>query len=355
MNVEENRAILENFLRRWPKSSVEKMQLSEYVGVHDKDTFTYWVETRTRPLGSIKGSYSDKFGIYRRIDVSKHPQNRNNDEEYTWLYKYGETREEAFRSIKEFLLQTINYADSGKFAAIDSIPLTPMFKWKVASLYSNERLVPIFRHETLLSIAEAYGMAQNPQPAVSQIQQLLIAKKPAGADIYSYMAALYERYGRRPRENAPTQAGSSAKERPRRKPSKKKGISPQPRSGTQSYIAEQKHNKIQETLYHRLIAEHGESAVRLEEDWVDIKVLLPAEIILYEIKAAAYASECVRQALGQLIGYLFNDTDARPKRVVIVGQYPPNESERRFIEFVSSILNVQFCYESVDYTLNNNN
>jgi hypothetical protein len=41
--------------------------LGEYVDVEDKDIFTYWVETKMRDLGSMKGlPGSIKFGIYRR-------------------------------------------------------------------------------------------------------------------------------------------------------------------------------------------------------------------------------------------------------------------------------------------------
>jgi 5-methylcytosine-specific restriction protein B len=65
MNLEEKQQLLEEFLERWPESAVRSMTLSDYVGVEDKDTFTYWVETKMRPLGSIKGAYSTKFGIYQ--------------------------------------------------------------------------------------------------------------------------------------------------------------------------------------------------------------------------------------------------------------------------------------------------
>jgi 5-methylcytosine-specific restriction protein B len=63
MNTEEKREILNVFLERWPEAVVKGMMRNNYVGVEDKDTFTYWVETNTQALGSIKGWDSIKFGI----------------------------------------------------------------------------------------------------------------------------------------------------------------------------------------------------------------------------------------------------------------------------------------------------
>jgi len=195
MNLEEKQELLAQFLERWPESAVERLTLPQYVGVRDKDTFTYWVETLTRPLGSIKGTFSDKFGIYLRSKPAKLSKNRTNDNQYTWMPRLGKSRQEAFRTVKQELLSIIRFAATGDFAKIDGIHLHQMFKWKVASLYSNERLVPIFKQEVLSRIADAYGLATTSKTQTSEIHALLINRKPSDQDIYSYMEALYERYG----------------------------------------------------------------------------------------------------------------------------------------------------------------
>jgi 5-methylcytosine-specific restriction protein B len=82
MELEEKQEILEEFLERWPESKVRAMTLSDYVGVGDKNTFTYWVETKTRALGSIKGWDSIKYGIYRRSKPEKQNKNHQNDASY---------------------------------------------------------------------------------------------------------------------------------------------------------------------------------------------------------------------------------------------------------------------------------
>ena len=62
----EKQQLWDSFLARWPRERLSNMTLSEYVSINDQDTFTYWLETKTRSLGSIQGNTSAKFGIYKR-------------------------------------------------------------------------------------------------------------------------------------------------------------------------------------------------------------------------------------------------------------------------------------------------
>jgi hypothetical protein len=349
MDTEQKQKILEEFLERWPGSVVRKMTLSDYVGVLDKNTFTYWVETKTRALGSIKGWDSIKFGIYRRSKPEKRNKNYPNDDLYTWMSRFGLNREEAFEAVKKTILDIIEFAERGEFAKIDTLRLPDLFKWKVASLYSNERLVPIFKHDVLLRLAAAYGLNIFTEPRVSEIHEVLISNKPTSQDIYSYMDELYEQYGTdHHQQGASPPEGDKVRVRKRRttrKAATSKNVLPQTRSQARSYIADLKHNKIQEALRLKLIEQHGEDAVFLEKNWVDVKVVLTNEIIFYEVKSASYASDCIEEALGQILGYVFNDEDSRKKRIVVVGQYPPNTDDQRFIEYVKSTVKIEFGYE----------
>jgi len=351
MEIEERQEVLEKFLERWPESAVREMTLGDYVGVANKDTFTYWVETYTRPLGSIKGGFSSKFGIYRRRDAEKTSQNRQNDDEYTWLPKFGENREDAFKAVKAEIIHIIDFAGRGEFAKIDDLHLPDLFKWKVASLYSNERLVPIFKWDVLVKIAAAYGLKVTRRTKVSEIHQIFINNKPSNLDIYSYMEALYAEYGSEHRDE-PGSPKAPKDPPPKRSQLRKsvqtKNVVPQVRTRAGSYIAEMKHNKLQMALQQRLIKQYGDAAVPLEENWVDLKVVLPDEIIFYEVKSASYASACIREALGQVLNYVFTDSDPRKKRIVVVGQYPPNESDKKFISYVQYHLKIEFNYEHID-------
>jgi hypothetical protein len=69
---------------------------------------------------------------------------------------------------------------------------------------------------------------------------------------------------------------------------------------------------------------------------------------LYEVKSSSYASECVREALGQILFYSYHDQDRRTKKIYVVGQYPANEQDKGYIEYVKDKLNLDFEYLSIE-------
>lgn len=56
----------------------------------------------------------------------------------------------------------------------------------------------------------------------------------------------------------------------------------------------------------------------MEKNFVDIKVSQPDIVYFYEIKSSAYASDCVREALGQILSYTHRDDDKRLKKLIIL-------------------------------------
>jgi hypothetical protein len=351
METEELRTILDEFLARWPDAEVEKMTLSDYVDVSNQDTFCQWVETRTRPLGSIKGLPSIKFGIYRRKKKDKRPKNYQNDDEYSWLARFGTNHKEAFAAVKREISQVIRFAESGDFNKIDDLRIPDLFKWKVASLYSNERLVPIFKRDVLNAAASGLGMRNGNKTKISEIHELLIRNKPAEQDIYHYMWELFFQYGKGgdvDHEREKIKELAAKRRIAQRKSAAHKNTEPQIRVVSRSYIATQKHNQIQEALKRRLIDQHGEKAVLMEENFVDVKLVLPDQIVFYEVKSSSYASDCIREALGQVLAYTFHEKDNRKRKIVVVGQYPPNRSEEEFIKFIKSQIKIEFDYENVE-------
>ncbi|HTX22428.1 MAG TPA: hypothetical protein VMD27_11325 [Candidatus Aquilonibacter sp.] len=164
------REILYAFLDTWTVDEIRRMTLDQYVSVGDKDTFCQWLETMTRSLGSIKGVNSSKFGIYKRRDKSKRPKRLCNDNDYSWQKFYGDDRNEAFAKIKSEILQIIDYAKKGQFEQIDDLHLTQFVRWKIAYLYSGERLIPIFKKDILVKIANHFGLSAAYKTPNSAIQ-----------------------------------------------------------------------------------------------------------------------------------------------------------------------------------------
>jgi 5-methylcytosine-specific restriction endonuclease McrBC GTP-binding regulatory subunit McrB len=189
--------LLDKFLDRWTLENVQNLTLKEYVGLGNKDTFCQWVETKTRMLGSIKGMTSIKFGIYERNDRTKKPKNYKNDSQYSWLQGYGDNSEIAFENTKRDLIKVIQLAEAGRFSEIDNILLPNLFKWKVAFLYSNERLIPIYKRDVLFKIAQHFNLKTDESTTISEIQNVMMLNKPAHLNVYAFMWQLFSQFGNR--------------------------------------------------------------------------------------------------------------------------------------------------------------
>lgn len=348
MIINELEELLDDFLGKWTIDNVNNLTLQEYVSLGNKDTFCQCVETKTRRLGSIKGLTSIKFGIYERKEPNKKPKNYENDDRYSWLKNYGSNRKEAFEKIKKDIISIIKLSEIGRFELIDQIELPDLFKWKIAFLYSNERLIPIYKRDTLFKIAKHFGLTTSKKTKISEIQKLMILNKPANLNVYQFMGQLFDQFGD---SNEKKEVfGITKRQAPRitRKATTLRNTTTQIRTVNRSFVAEQKHNKIQEKLEKILKAEYGEQNVILEDNYVDIKLLQPTFISFYEVKSAPYASQCIKEALGQILLYSLNDKDDRPKKHYVVGQYPATDNDKKYIDFLKQNLKLEFEYISVD-------
>lgn len=349
MTIDELKELLDEFLERWTLENVQNLTLQEYVGLGNKDTFCQWVETKTRMLGSIKGMTSIKFGIYERKDKTKRPKNYKNDNQYSWLQGYGEIRKTAFENTKNDIIKIIQLAEIGKFSEIDNILLPDLFKWKVAFLYSNERLIPIYKRDVLFKIANHFGLQTNRHTTISEIQNVMMLNKPAHLNVYAFMWQLYDHFG--DNDDKKVIADSTKKRRQKRttrRAANGRNTATQARTVTRSYVAVQKHNKIQEALIKLLSDKYGKDNVIPEENYVDLKLIQPNHITFYEVKSSSYASECIKEALGQILLYSLNDTDKRPKKHVVVGQYPTTDNDKKYIDFLKHNLKLEFDYLNVE-------
>ncbi|WP_412468714.1 hypothetical protein [Pedobacter sp. KLB.chiD] len=351
MTVTELEDLHDQFLARWPMDKLYGLTVEEYVGLGNKDTFCQWIETKTRMLGSNKGMTSIKFGIYQRDPNSKKPKNYRCDDTYSWQKGYGDNSIEVFDNVKNDIIRIALLAERGRFHEINDIKLPDLFKWKIAFLYSNERLIPIFRREVLLKIAHHFGMSIPSEKRIHEIHEVMILNKPAHLNIYTYMRHLYDQFGRDLKK--PSSEERLIKEGNKRKERKAaivRNTADQLRIGTRSYIAEQRHNKIQQALEKSLAEEFGKENVILEENYVDIKLIQPGYVVLYEVKSAPYASACVRDALGQLLLYSQSGNEVKPKKHIVVGQYPATKNDLQYINFIKENLRLDFDYHHIELT-----
>lgn len=149
MNEQDIQNLWDRFLEVWSVDRVKDMTLEEYIQVGSKNSFTYWLEHVTKPIADIRGGDASKFGIFHR----RNQQNKENgrgriyDNEYCWFEKFGTTKEQAFQTIKNNILNIISAVRSNNLDDLQSIQISDMFKWKIAYLYQNQKdpsIVPIF-------------------------------------------------------------------------------------------------------------------------------------------------------------------------------------------------------------------
>lgn len=496
------------FLERWKLERLYKMQLEDFTDTNNQDTFCYWVERASIRLGSIKGHPSIKFGIYKRSNSEERPGNYDGDDFYSWApgLKADNSRE-AFRKVKQMVIDTATAAWEHRFEDIDAIHLNHLFKWKIAALYAREHLVPIFKKTALMDIARSRGIAVMRRPVFSSIYAQLMAQKPADKNVYEFAMALLKGYHHTDekgyyvlgskyggtqdmlpemidREVVATGFGDSTdfsflrglsekdmehelkninidgggkltrpavealkhflrlqpgdiiavkasgnpkggnasltivtyamvverdgktyfpddhlgqcihveflqthisrvlpigglahtmhritdeetidrifgawvnegkainqtrSKRRRRKAGGTRNTTNQQRKGSKPYVAHMKHNEIQNAFIASLQERYGVHNVFPEEDFVDVKLVHRGVTTLFEIKPYALAEDCIRTGLGQLLSYAHFDTGGSPPKVRIVGPYPANKAEKRFISYLKERLDLDFDYQA---------
>ena len=173
----ESEALYEQFNNRFPIEKLSEMTLEQYTNTKREDSFCYWVETKTQDLGSIWGGSAYKFGIFKIAGSIKSSIGTLRDDEYAWYSKYGNTRNDVFNNVRYKIVQIANFARQGNYSAIDEIDLGDAFKWKIAFLYSNKKLINWFKKDILLEFADFYGKSVTSNTPVSELQEILIKEK----------------------------------------------------------------------------------------------------------------------------------------------------------------------------------
>lgn len=266
---------------------------------------------------------------------------------YQWNHVLGKNQNDAFHTIKDGILEIIELSQNNDFDKLDKSILSRNFAWRIAYLYSSEKIIPIFRFRILMKCAENFGFQLTSKVNISELQRFLIEKKPThfknNFDYARYLLWII----------SPKNSENETKQKNTRKSVETKSVEQQTRKAIESYTIEQNHNLLQNKFSEKLIAYYGKNAVKLEENYVDIKLYSPETIVFYEVKSDASASVCIKNALGQVLWYVFADTDERNKRIIVVGQYPPTYQETLFIDFLKQNLQIDFEYEYIDISIPN--
>ncbi len=183
--------LYQDFLEQFPLESLEYMTLEKYTNLNRDDSFCYWLESKTETLGSIWGGSAYKFNIFRYIKEPKYNGKYLHDNKYSWYARLGKSADEAFAGTKELIVRIAHLASEGNLEAIDRIRgIGHAFKWKIAFMYSDLRIVHIYNLDDLRNAALEMGMEHADKASASAIQRFL-AERQDGRDIFEYSDYLW--------------------------------------------------------------------------------------------------------------------------------------------------------------------
>ena len=198
--------IYQKFQEAFPIEYLNEMPLEKYTNLNRDDSFCYWVESKTEGLGSFWGGSSFKFGIYKYNQTPSNDSRIQYDDNYAWYSKYNQaTAQEAYDIVRNAVVKIANFARNGIFESIDSIDeLGDSYKWKIAFLYSNESLLPIYSRELLNEVSSKLGLDNPNSKPVSEIQRFLISKKGVKDlyDFYDELLVIIREYNKKKKEEA---------------------------------------------------------------------------------------------------------------------------------------------------------
>ena len=191
-NIEvEKDKIYKEFNNKFPLEKLRKLTLEEYTNTERSNSFCYWVEKKTEKLGSIWGGSAYKFGIFKIGGNRKDKKGTLSDNEYAWYSKYGQSREEAYRNVHSNIIRLVEAAQNGNFEEIDSIDLGTVYKWKIAFLYSNKKLLNIYLPEAIVYLANRYDGNFNINSPISKMQQVILSNFDSKKSIWQNGAELW--------------------------------------------------------------------------------------------------------------------------------------------------------------------
>ncbi len=189
----DRRTLYNQFLEQFPILELRTMTLDEYTNLNRDNSFCYWLESKTYELGSIWGGSSYKFGIYRYDKKPDNPTVVVADDEYAWYKKYNASdREEAYNIVLKAIMHIAASAYKGDFRAIEEeTTFGNVIKWKIAFLYSNESLLPIYKRDMLEKVASKYGYTEPSKAKTYELQEFLMEHK-GEKDLFDFYEELLD-------------------------------------------------------------------------------------------------------------------------------------------------------------------
>ncbi|UZE94815.1 hypothetical protein [Alkalimarinus alittae] len=329
----EKSKILYEFLDLWPLEKVREMTYEEYTGLNDKTTFCYSVENRTKGLGTIRALPSNKFGFFRwGEDYNQNTTKTNHDSKYAWNKDFGKKRKNAFNNVIQKICAVIEAAQLCDLETIEKIDLNAWYKWKIASLYSEGRIPPIFKQGVIRKIADEYQIPTKKEEKAPTLAYIMNGV-PEEECRFNFVFDLFKKFDNI-KEVEPNSGKKSEDSETR---FLKKA----------SYTADKRHNIIQNKLFEELKKKYPFDHIGIEENKIDIFRESSDQIFFYEVKSSYSPTYCVREALGQVLHYAHKYRSPKKKNIIVVGERAASASDQSYLEFIKKQVTINFEYIAI--------
>ena len=184
----DRRRLYNQFLEQFPIEKLGTMTLEEYTNLNKGNSFCYWLESKTYELGSIWGGSAYKFGIFKFDKTPKQDNTKYaHDDNYSWSRRLGSSSQEAFNNVRNAIVKIANHARNAEWDEIEKITeLWPVTTWKIAYLYSNEQLLPIYDKDGwLVPLATHFGLSDAKKHSRTELYNYLLEEK-GDKDLYDF-------------------------------------------------------------------------------------------------------------------------------------------------------------------------
>lgn len=109
-------------------------------------------------------------------------------------------------------------------------------------------------------------------------------------------------------------------------------------------VFDPQHSILQNRLRRALRVRYGMDSVRMEREFVDLKLVEQGRVTFIEIKMERTVKSCIRLALGQLVEYAHYPNLQKADVLLVVGDALPSENDAAYLQFLRDTYKLPIHY-----------
>ncbi|MGF2943553.1 DUF3883 domain-containing protein [Enterococcus xiangfangensis] len=181
------------FVDDYPVETIKDLTIDDYAKLKENGkSFSYRIETETKPVGSINSPGSNnKFGVFRR----------HGEEDYRFSKGYGKNKDEAFQNVKQGIINLIEASiNEDNEAILNSNISAKVLRYKIVYMYNPKTYMNIFSDNHLDFFLTCLGDSPKRYSNILEKQFALLDQKNNHPVIeewtnFEYMKYLYFLFG----------------------------------------------------------------------------------------------------------------------------------------------------------------